>query len=229
MSDRADVPQTSGIYAGDWIVTVPKLTRRALLATPMLAGLGMAVTALPGQARGLPGAVGGASSGGGSLGRVSGQEAALPPAVRGRLQAAMREAIAEAQGLDYPFGAVLLDADSGQTVYRAHNALDSGDPSAFAEVAALRGAALAGIDLRRTVLVSTADPGPLGGSVAAWAGVAGIVFGTTTTALVHWGWPEIDIPVAEVVAHSPNPGIPVVGGFLAEETDRLCAAGPPPA
>ena len=227
MNDRPGISSTLGIGADVPRANTLGLSRRALLATPMLVGLGIAATAAPGLAREILGAVEGSSAAGGPFGRVSGQ-AALPPAVRGRLQAAMREAIAEAQGLDYPFGAVLLDAGSGQTVYRAHNTLDSGDPSAFAEVNALRGAAQAGIDLRRTVLVSTADPGPLGGSVAAWAGVAGIVFGTTVEALVRWAWPEIAIPVAEVVAHSPNPGIPVVGGFLAGETDRLYAAGPPP-
>src|SRR5262245_60733289 len=50
MSDRADVSQASGLNAGDWKEPIPRLSRRAFLATPTLAGLSIAVTALPGQA-----------------------------------------------------------------------------------------------------------------------------------------------------------------------------------
>lgn len=197
-----------------------RLSRRsAFRTTSLLAGLGVAGLGLHplGATAGGPvpaGGIGGADD--------------LPAPVRARLTEAMREAIAEArQAALWPYGAVLVDADTGATVHTARNALESGDPSIYAEVNVLRGAALAGIDLRRTILISTADPGPLSGSVAVWARVAGIVFGTSMATLLSLGWPEINIPVREVVAASPFPPVPVVGGVLAEETDRLYSAGPP--
>ncbi len=153
---------------------------------------------------------------------------ALPTPVRARLDDAMREAIAEAQQAAlWPYGAVLVHVDTGATVHTARNTLESGDPTVYAEVAVLREAAVAGIDLRRTILVSTADPGPLAGSVAVWSRVAGIVFGTSMATLLALGWPEINIPVHDVVAESPFAPVPVLGGILAEETDRLYHRGPP--
>jgi tRNA(adenine34) deaminase len=194
--------------------------RSALRSASFLAGLGVAGLGL----RPL------AADGSGLAPAASvGDTGDLPAPVRARLPDAMREAIAEAQQAAlWPYGAVLVDVDTGATVHTARNALESGDPTLYAEVHALRGAALAGIDLRRTILVSTADPGPLAGSVAVWARVAGIVFGTSMTTLLSLGWPEINIPVREVVAASPFPSVPVVEGVLAEETDRLYSGGPPP-
>ncbi|MGH2583990.1 MAG: hypothetical protein ACRDJE_03680 [Dehalococcoidia bacterium] len=194
--------------------------RSALRSASLLAGLGAAGLGLS--------PLGADASGPASAGGVGGADD-LPAPVRARLPDAMREAIAEAQQAAlWPYGAVLVDVDTGATVHTARNALESGDPTLYAEVHALRGAALAGIDLRRTILVSTADPGPLAGSVAVWARVAGMVFGTSMATLLSLGWPEINIPVREVVAASPFPPVPVVGGVLAEETDRLYSGGPPP-
>ncbi len=159
---------------------------------------------------------------------IAGAEDVLAPAVQARLIPAMQEAIAEARQARVPYGAVVLDAVSGQTVFRARNTrLASGDPTAHAEMNALRGAALDGIDLTRTVLVASAEPCSMCGSAAVLARVAGIIFGTPITTLIRCGWSQIDLPVAEVVARSFLPGLPVVGGVLVEETDQLYTTGPP--
>jgi len=162
------------------------------------------------------------------LPRIAGAEDVLAPAVQARLIPAMQEAIAAARQARAPYGAILLDAVSGETVYRARNTrLASGDPTAHAEMNALRGAALDGIDLTRTVLVTSAEPCSMCGSAAVLVRVAGIIFGTSISTLIRCGWSLIDLPVAEVVARSFLPGLPVVGGVLAAETDPLYAAGPP--
>ena len=157
---------------------------------------------------------------------LAGKEA-LPPAVQSRLIDAMREAIVEARLARYPFGAVLLDVDSGETVYRAHNVTTTGDPSAHAEIAAIRGAGLQGIDLTRTVLVGTAECCSMCASCATWAGVAGAVYGTSIPAVVGFGWQQIPIRQQDIVNQTDFNKMPVIGGVLSQETDLLYAAGPP--
>jgi tRNA(Arg) A34 adenosine deaminase TadA len=56
------------------------------------------------------------------------------------LPRAIREAVAEARPARFAFGAVLVDVESGATVFRAHNTTEGGDPSAHAEVNVMRGA-----------------------------------------------------------------------------------------
>src|SRR5689334_19917659 len=96
------------------------LSRRSALATSALAGAAV-VTAAATVAEPRPAL---AMMGDG-----------VPAAVRARLEDAMREAIAQARMAErFLFGAVLLDAESGETVHRAHNTLVTGDPTAHAEI-----------------------------------------------------------------------------------------------
>jgi tRNA(Arg) A34 adenosine deaminase TadA len=147
--------------------------------------------------------------------------------VAARLDAAMREAIVEARQAYYAFGAVLLDAATGQTVYGAHNTTPTGDPTAHGEMNALRGAGLAGIDLMRTVLFTTAEPCPMCAAAAVWAQVPAIVFGTSITTLLESGWTQLEPSAATVVSYSPFGPPLIVGGVLRQETDPLYAAGQP--
>jgi tRNA(adenine34) deaminase len=209
---------------------LPRVSRRGLLAVPLLAGL-----AWPGLARAAPSEAAAAPRGPLALDapappglpRVATAQTDLSPAVAARLPAAMREAIAQARLARYAFGAVLLDAGTGQTVYRAHNISENGDPTAHGEVTAMRGAGMAGIDLTRTVLVTTAEPCPMCAAASVWAQVAGIVFGTSIAALIRFGWSQLDLASGVVVGYSPFGVPPVVGSVLVEETDPLYAAGPP--
>jgi tRNA(Arg) A34 adenosine deaminase TadA len=97
----------------------------------------------------------------------------------------MAVAIAEARegmaaGHGGPFGAVVL---KGETIVgRGHNrVLSSHDPTAHAEVTALRDAAqtLGTHVLSGCVLVTTCEPCPMCFSAAFWSRVAGIVYGAT--------------------------------------------------
>lgn len=73
----------------------------------------------------------------------------------------MRAAVAAARQGKFAFGAVLVDQQTGRIVFAAHNTGESGDPTAHAEVNAIRGAGLAGLDLRRLWLVTTAESCPM--------------------------------------------------------------------
>ncbi len=98
---------------------------------------------------------------------------------------AMATAIAEARagmaaGHGGPFGAVVLKGDD--IVGRGHNrVLSSHDPTAHAEVTALRDAAqtLGTHVLSGCVLVTTCEPCPMCFSAAFWSRIDGIVYAAT--------------------------------------------------
>ncbi|MEY3733293.1 MAG: hypothetical protein RL347_652 [Actinomycetota bacterium] len=150
----------------------------------------------------------------------------LPPAVRDKLDAAMRSAIAAAPSAGDPFGAVLVDASNGDVVAAAGNQTTSGDPSAHAEVDVLRKAGLEGVDLKSTYLITTAESCAMCAACAVWAGVQGVVYGTSIAFLKQSGWNQFDLTQPQIVAASWL-SMPVVGGYLRDLTDPLYAEGPP--
>jgi len=100
-----------------------------------------------------------------------------------RWQPAMAEALAEARLApthgDVPIGAVLLDA-SGEVVARAHNERElTGDPTAHAEVLALRRAAenLGSWRLEGCTLVVTLEPCTMCAGALVLSRVGRLVFG----------------------------------------------------
>ena len=61
---------------------------------------------------------------------------------------------------------------------------------------------------------------------AVWAGVQGVVYGTSIAFLKQSGWEQLDITQPQIVAASWL-SMPVVGGYLREVTDPLYSDGPP--
>jgi tRNA(Arg) A34 adenosine deaminase TadA len=150
----------------------------------------------------------------------------LPSAVLDNLDAAMRRAVAAVPTSGYPFGAVLVGASTGEVIAAAGNQTTSGDPSAHAEVDVLRQAGLAGVDLTSTFLITTAESCAMCAACAVWAGVQGVVYGTSIAFLKQSGWEQLDITQPQIVATSWL-SMPVVGGYLREVTDPLYSDGPP--
>ncbi|WP_372411460.1 nucleoside deaminase [Streptomyces luteireticuli] len=126
---------------------------------------------------------------------------------------AMPAAVEWARPARWPFGAVLVDAASGDVVAGARNTTEkSGDMTAHAELNLLREAAAAGRDLPSYVVVSTAEPCAMCAGALLWAGVRGVAYGTSVVTLVSHGLPQIDLPFGEVVQRSDLPGPrPAVG------------------
>jgi len=139
--------------------------------------------------------------------------------------AAMRIALDEAARLnppgvtpDLPIGAIVL-GPTGEVIARARNAREAtGDPTAHAEVLALREAAAELGEWRLTgcTLVVTLEPCPMCAGAAALARVDRVVFGAWNeeygAAGSHW-----DLLRDRRMAHRPE----VVSGVLAEECGRL--------
>ena len=133
----------------------------------------------------------------------------------------MRTAIAIASSGESPFGCVIADWDTGCEIFRIANT-SRRDPTAHAEVNAIREAALRGLDFGDLVLVSTAEPCPMCASACWWAGMRGVVFGTSISSLIRFGFRQIDLCVSGVIsrAHPAEPYF-LLGDFLSEESDRL--------
>lgn len=152
----------------------------------------------------------------------------LAAPVQENLREAMRAAVEQAQPIKWKFGATLVDVESGSIVARAANDTVSGDPSLHAEVHVLRKGGLAGTDLSRTVLVTTAESCPMCASCAVWSRVAGVAYGTPIEYLVEQGFSQIRISQPQVVAAGFVP-MPVVGNVHRSLTDPLYSSGPPSA
>ncbi len=119
---------------------------------------------------------------------------------------------------DLPIGAIVLSAN-GEVIARARNEREAtGDPTAHAEVLALRAAAAQLGEWRLTdcTLVVTLEPCPMCAGAAAMARVGRVVFGAWNeeygAAGSHW-----DLLRDRRMAHRPE----VVGGVLEEECGRL--------
>lgn len=119
---------------------------------------------------------------------------------------------------DLPIGAIVLDS-RGEVIARARNQREAlGDPTAHAEVLALREAASVLGEWRLTgcTLVVTLEPCPMCAGAAAMARVDRVVFGAWNAeygaAGSHW-----DLLRDRRMAHRPE----VVAGVLEDECGRL--------
>jgi tRNA(Arg) A34 adenosine deaminase TadA len=138
----------------------------------------------------------------------------------------MRAAVDRAARGDQPFGCVLADFATGELRGEAANSTAT-DPTAHAEVNALRLMAADRLDPRTVVLVSTAEPCPMCASACYWAKVRGVVYGTSIADLLRFGWGQIDLAMRDLLAHARPPGpLLVLGGYGTEWTDDLYRPGP---
>ena len=107
-------------------------------------------------------------------------------------------------GRPRPFGASIVRTMSGEMFLHAlNNVAQEFDPSAHAEVRAIRHAAkrLKQLSLAGYTLYSTCEPCPMCMSAALWAGLDRVVYGATIEdANRHLN--QIQIPAAEIVARS---------------------------
>lgn len=130
------------------------------------------------------------------------------------MRQALREAAAAGTGGDVPVGAVVLDAD-GATAGRGHNAREvTGDPTAHAEIVALREAAERRGEWRLDgcTLVVTLEPCTMCAGALVLARVGRLVYGAPDPKAGAAGslW---DVVRDRRLNHRPE----VIGGVLADE------------
>jgi tRNA(adenine34) deaminase len=144
---------------------------------------------------------------------VTGYTAAFEPS--------MRLALAEARlsGADVPVGAVIVD-DAGNVVARGHNRREAdGDPTAHAEIVAIRAAAAArpgGWRLTGLTLLVTLEPCTMCAGAVTSARLDRLVYGTEDPKAGAVGslW---DVVRDTRLNHRPE----VIGGVLAAECGEL--------
>jgi tRNA(Arg) A34 adenosine deaminase TadA len=121
-----------------------------------------------------------------------------------------------------PFGALIVDSQSGETLVRGRNAVAvENDPSAHAELRTVRLACKKrkSYSLRGYTLYSTCEPCPMCMANALWAGLDRVVYGATIEDANRY-CRQIQIPAAELARRS-DMQCAVIGPFLRELCNTL--------
>ncbi|MGH3090164.1 MAG: nucleoside deaminase [Rubrobacteraceae bacterium] len=138
----------------------------------------------------------------------------------------MRRAIAAAKNNpDSPFGAVIVDRESGEIVAEAFNE-GRRNPVRHGETAAIYDLAERdpGVDWGKLTLYTTADPCPMCAGAILWVGIPRVVIGTSAETLGRLGMLRTEIPIQEVVERSSFPNPEITRGVLEAECDALYEA-----
>lgn len=144
----------------------------------------------------------------------------------GAMRAALAEARAAAEQGEFPYGAVIVAGD-GRIVARAQDRVARDrDPTAHAEIAAVRAAVAAvGPDLSGHALVSTAEACAMCSAAAWWAGIGTHAYGLSQVALKALRPEALEEPMlqtATLFAAMKRP-MRVAGGVLEAECRALWA------
>jgi tRNA(adenine34) deaminase len=146
--------------------------------------------------------------------------AAISPAAHAQ---AMRLAIAQGRGNPaYPFGSAILRA-ADRLVLAVGVNRGQANPTFHGEIVAIGDyvARHGNNGWADAILYTTGEPCPMCMSALAWAGMGGVVWGTSIEKLRQFGINQIMIPAAEVIAAAPFYHGAILGHVLAGETDAL--------
>lgn len=117
------------------------------------------------------------------------------------MRQAFDEALAGIEEGQTPFGAVIVR--EGKVVARGHNEVwASTDPTAHAEVVAIRRGALAvgGIDLGGCVMYATCEPCPMCAAAIHWSKLDAVCFGAGISDAQAAGFSELAVPIYDLYA-----------------------------
>ena len=138
-------------------------------------------------------------------------------------EAAMRLAIAAAKANPfYPFGTVIISA-ADRTVL-AHGVNNSRtNPTHHGEIVAINDyvARHGNQGWADGILYTTGEPCPMCMGAIVWAGIGGIVYGSSITTLTEAGIAQIMIGASAVRDAAPFCRGRIIGGILRAETDTL--------
>ena len=135
----------------------------------------------------------------------------------------MRLAIAAARGNPaYPFGAVIVRAMDRQVLASGVNKT-ADNPTFHGEIVAINDyvARHGNSGWREVILYTTGEPCPMCMGAVIWAGLGGVVWGTSIEKLREAGINQIIIPATTVIGASPFYNGEILGGVLKAETDAL--------
>jgi tRNA(adenine34) deaminase len=136
---------------------------------------------------------------------------------------AMRLAIAEAHGNPaFPFGAVILRAADRHVMATGVNK-SAANPTFHGEIVAINDyvARHGNRGWDEAILYTTGEPCPMCMSAMVWAGMGGVVWGTSIEQLRQFGISQILIPATTVIGASAFYHGEILGHVLQSETDAL--------
>lgn len=131
----------------------------------------------------------------------------------------MRLAIDEARESETPFGALLVRGD--ELLVRAGNLVAAGDPTAHAEMQALRlwSRDHPAVDPASLTLYTTCEPCPMCAGACVWAGLGRVVFGASIDDIAG-SWDQMRVPMREIVDRGFHP-VALTGGVLRDDCLKL--------
>lgn len=135
----------------------------------------------------------------------------------------MRRAIELAlQVPDLPFGAVIVNRNSGEIVAEGFNQ-SAINPIFHGEIVAINHCAQTHrlADWQEFDLYTTAEPCLMCQGAIVWAGIGHVYYGTSIPYLQQHNWWQINIRAVEVMAQTPFRQGRVIGGVLEAECNAL--------
>ncbi len=131
----------------------------------------------------------------------------------------MKIAIEEAKLGDFPFGALIVQ--DGKIISKEHNTVNKTDPTAHAEVNAIRKACekLNSRHLEDCTLYTTCEPCPMCFFAAWWARIPKIVYGSEGEDVPEDEW-KINLKIKYLNEKSKNK-IEIISGIMKEECNEL--------
>ena len=122
----------------------------------------------------------------------------------------------------YPFGSVIVRLSDAAAVAEGYNRTPinptwHGEMEAIGQYAAKH----PGSDWSGLVLYTTGEPCAMCQSAILWAGIAGVVFGTSIPFLFGLGGWGINIRAEEVIKRSPFRHCTLIGGVLEQDCNAL--------
>ena len=149
--------------------------------------------------------------------------AALPPISAAQHEQWMRLAIAQGRkNPSYPFGAVIVRPPVGEVMAEGTNDSRS-NPTLHGEIACMNDYVRrhGNVDWGSMVLYTTGEPCVMCMGALVWAGIGGVVFGTSIDGIRQAGIGQIAISARQVAEAAPFYKGLLLGGVLSVETDRL--------
>lgn len=119
-----------------------------------------------------------------------------------------------------PFGAILVDSNSGEIVAEGVNNSKEA-PWLHGEVAALQNANEHSPQWENLSIYTTAEPCCMCQAAIIWCGVPQVVYGTSIPKLTELGWNQFDLRAEEVAMRGAFNRCAIRGGILADECDQL--------
>tara|TARA_B100000446_G_C10478652_1_gene315071 strand:+ start:301 stop:915 length:615 start_codon:yes stop_codon:yes gene_type:complete len=131
--------------------------------------------------------------------------------------------IAQNSAAKTPFAAMIVDSKSGEILCIDTNP-GTYSPIDHGEIEAIRNCSDKYQDKmrwRNTTLISTAEPCPMCQGAISWANISTVVYGTSIPYLIENGWRQLNLRAYEIASRSTFNRTKIIGGVLADQTDRL--------